>query len=158
MFSKIIDWKIPPVSTILYSKKMFMGGQILCLQWQAFSFRKQGGQILCLQRQAFFFEKQGGLMIVLQATPELRVTFTKLIQTMEVQVNWNGLFVAIDNTLILQGDVRSLFFHFDSRKVVTNIIDLEIPIQKITPVEGNPYVKNVINMLLYAFGKWCNIK
>ena len=62
-------------------------------------------------------------MIVLQATPELRVTFTKLIQTMEVQVNWNGLFVVIDNTLILQGDVRSLFFHFDSRKVITNIID-----------------------------------
>ena len=97
-------------------------------------------------------------MIVLQATPELRVTFKKLIQTMEVQVNWNGLFVVIDNTLILQGDVRSLFFHFDSRKVITNIIDLEIPLQKITLIEGNPYVKNVINMLLYAFGKWGNIK
>ena len=97
-------------------------------------------------------------MIVLQATPELRVTFKKLIQTMEVQVNWNGLFVVIDNTLILQGDVRSLFFHFDSRKVITNIIDLEIPLQKIRVIEGNPYVKNVINMLLYAFGKWGNIK
>lgn len=97
-------------------------------------------------------------MIVLQATPELRVTFKKLIQTMEAQVNWNGLFVVIDNTLILQGDVRSLFFHFDSRKVITNIIDLEIPLQKITLIEGNPYVKNVINMLLYAFGKWGNIK
>ena len=97
-------------------------------------------------------------MIVLQATPELKVTFKKLIQTMEVQVNWNGLFVVIDNTLILQGDVRSLFFHFDSRKVITNIIDLEIPLQKITLIEDNPYVKNVINMLLYAFGKWGNIK
>ena len=97
-------------------------------------------------------------MIVLQATPELRVTFTKLIQTMEVQVNWNGLFVVIDNTLILQGDVRSLFFHFDSRKVITNIIDLEIPLQKIMMIEDNLYVKNVINMLLYAFGKWGNIK
>ena len=97
-------------------------------------------------------------MIVLQATPELRVTFKKLIQTMEAQVNWNGLFVVIDNTLILQGDVRSLFFHFDSKKVITNIIDLEIPLQKITLIEGNPYVKNVINMLLYAFGKWGNIK
>lgn len=97
-------------------------------------------------------------MIVLQATPELRVTFTKLIQTMEVQVNWNGLFVVIDNTLILQGDVRSLFFHFDSRKVITNIIDLEIPLQKITLIEGNAYVKNTVNMLLYAFGKWGNIK
>lgn len=97
-------------------------------------------------------------MIVLNATPELKLTFEKLIQTMEVQVNWNGLFVVIDNTLILQGDVRSLFFHFDSRKVVTNIIDLDIPVQKITPIENNTYVKNVINMLLYAFGKWGNIK
>ena len=97
-------------------------------------------------------------MIVLNATPELKLTFEKLIQTMEAQVSWNGLFVVIDNTLILQGDVRSLFFHFDSRKVVTNIIDLDIPVQKITPIENNAYVKNVINMLLYAFGKWGNIK
>lgn len=97
-------------------------------------------------------------MIVLNATPELKLTFDKLIRTMEVNVNWNGLFVVIDNTLILQGDVRSLFFHFDSRKVVTNIIDLEIPVHKITPIENNAYVKNVINMILYAFGKWGNIK
>lgn len=97
-------------------------------------------------------------MIVLNATPELKLTFDKLIRTMEVNVNWNGLFVVIDNTLILQGDVRSLFFHFDSRKVVTNIIDLDIPVHKITPVEHNTYVKNVINMILYAFGKWGNIK
>lgn len=97
-------------------------------------------------------------MIVLNATPELRLTFEKLIRTMEVKVKWNGLFIIIDNTLILQGDVRSLFFHFDSRKVVTNIIDLEIPVQKITPIANNDYVKNVINMLLYAFGKWGNIK
>lgn len=97
-------------------------------------------------------------MIVLNATPELKLTFDKLIQTMEAKVRWNGLFIVIDNTLILQGDVRSLFFHFDSRKVVTNIIDLEIQVQQITPIEKNDYVKNVINMLLYAFGKWGNIK
>ena len=82
-------------------------------------------------------------MIVLNATPELKLTFEKLIQTMEAQVSWNGLFVVIDNTLILQGDVRSLFFHFDSRKVVTNIIDLDIQVQQITPIENNDYVKKV---------------
>ena len=103
-------------------------------------------------------EDAGESMIVLNATPELKLTFEKLIQTMEAQVSWNGLFVVIDNTLILQGDVRSLFFHFDSRKVVTNIIDLDIQVQQITPIENNDYVKNVINMLLYAFGKWGNIK
>ena len=97
-------------------------------------------------------------MIAINATPELRLTFEKLMRTMEVKVKWNGLFVIIDNTLILQGDVRSLFFHFDSRKVLTNIIDLDIPVQKISPIENNDYVKNVINMILYAFGKWGSIK
>lgn len=97
-------------------------------------------------------------MIVINATPELRLTFEKLMRTMEAKVKWNGLFVVIDNTLILQGDVRSLFFHFDSRKVLTNIIDLDIPAQKISPIANNDYVKNVINMILYAFGKWGNIK
>lgn len=97
-------------------------------------------------------------MIVLNATPELKLTFDKLIRTMEANVSWNGLFVVIDNTLILQGEVRSLFFHFDSRKVVTNIIDLDIPVHKIKTIETNPYMKNVLNMVLYAFGKWGNIK
>ena len=97
-------------------------------------------------------------MTVLTATPDLKATFEKLIENMNVQVNWNGLFVVIDNCLILQGEVRSLFFHFDSQKVVTNIIDLEIPAQSIVMIGDNGYVKNVINMLLYAFGKWGNIK
>lgn len=107
-------------------------------------------------RRSYFIQERN--MIVLNATPELRLTFEKLIQTMEVPVKWNGLFVVIDNTMILQGDVRSLFFHINSRKVVTNIIDLDIKLQQITPTENNPYIKNVINMLLYAFGKWGNIK
>ena len=51
-------------------------------------------------------------MIVLRANTELKSTFEKLIKTMEVNVSWNGLFVVIDNCLILQGAVRSLFFSF----------------------------------------------
>ncbi len=97
-------------------------------------------------------------MTVLTATPDLKATFDKLIENMNVQVNWNGLFVVIDNCMILQGEVRSLFFHFESRKVMTNIIDLEIPAQSIVMIGDNGYIKNVINMLLYAFGKWGNIK
>ena len=56
-------------------------------------------------------------MIVLKADSELKMTFERLIKTMHANVNWTGLFVALDNYLILQGEVRSLFFHFDSRKV-----------------------------------------
>lgn len=97
-------------------------------------------------------------MIVLTATSDLRATFTKLIENMSVPVKWNGLFVVIDNCMILQGEVRSLFFHLDSRKVVTDLIDLEIPVHSIERIGDNGYVKNVINMLLYAFGKWGTIK
>ncbi len=97
-------------------------------------------------------------MTVLTATPDLKATFDKLIETMDVSVNWDGLFVVIDNCLILLGDVRSLFFHFDSQKVVTNIIDVEIKIEEAVMIEDNEHIKNVINMLLYAFGKWGNIK
>lgn len=97
-------------------------------------------------------------MIAFHATPELKLTFEKMIRTMEVKVKWNGLFVIIDNTMILQGELRSLFFHLDNRKVLTNIIDLEVPVQQISRIENNEAVKNVINMLLYAFGKWGTIK
>lgn len=93
-------------------------------------------------------------MIVLRASADLKMTFEKLIKTMKVPVNWNGLFVVINNCIILQGEVRSLFFHFEKRKVVTNIIDLTIEERNIKNVGDNGWVKNVINMLLYSFGKW----
>ena len=93
-------------------------------------------------------------MIVLCASADLKMTFDKLIKTMKVPVNWNGLFVVINNCIILQGEVRSLFFHFESRKVVTNIIDLTIEESTIRNIGDNGWVKNVINMLLYSFGKW----
>lgn len=93
-------------------------------------------------------------MIVLRASADLKITFEKLIKTMKVPVNWNGLFVVINNCIILQGEVRSLFFHFEKRKVVTNIIDLTIEEINIKNVGDNGWVKNVINMILYSFGKW----
>ncbi|MBP3489763.1 MAG: hypothetical protein J6K53_15420 [Roseburia sp.] len=96
-------------------------------------------------------------MIQLQANPELKQTFTTLIETMKVPVKWNGIFVVIDNYIILQGEVRSLFFHFDTRKVATNIIDIPAQ-QEVFGTEGNTKVQNAINMILYAFGKWGTIK
>lgn len=97
-------------------------------------------------------------MIVVRASADLKITFEKLIKTMKVPVNWNGLFVVINNCIILQGEVRSLFFHFESRKVVTNIIELSIEEGKIKNIGDNGWVKNVINMLLYSFGKWDSIQ
>ena len=95
-------------------------------------------------------------MIQLQASQELKQTFETLIKTINVPVKWNGIFAAIDNYLILQGEVRSLFFHFDTRQVTTNII--EIPAQEAADIGENTRVQNAINMILYAFGKWGTIK
>lgn len=90
-------------------------------------------------------------MIVLKADSELKMTFERLIKTMHANVNWTGLFVALDNYLILQGEVRSLFFHFDSRKVAENIVDLPIKEDEIKDTD-EAAVRDVINMILYAFG------
>lgn len=98
--------------------------------------------------------KQEDIMIVLRASTELKRTFEKLITTMKVPVKWNGLLIVIDNYIFLQGEVRSLFFHFDSRKVVTNIIDITVKPEQIQEASTNIHMRNVINMLLYAFGKW----
>ena len=96
-------------------------------------------------------------MIVLKADSELKMTFERLIKTMHANVNWTGLFVALDNYLILQGEVRSLFFHFDSRKVAENIVDLPIKEDEIKDTD-EAAVRDVINMILYAFGKWGTIQ
>lgn len=49
-------------------------------------------------------------MIVLKADSELKMTFERLIKTMHANVNWTGLFVALDNYLILQGKCAPCFF------------------------------------------------
>ena len=97
-------------------------------------------------------------MIILNANIELKKTFERLIKTMREPVEWNGQFVVIGDYLILSGEVRSLFFNFESRKVITNLID--IPKQNEPPVEIGDHVKvqNVLNLVLYAFGKWGMIR
>lgn len=97
-------------------------------------------------------------MIFLKANIELKHTFERLIQTMDVPVKWNDIFVVLNNYLILPGEVRSLVFNFDNRKVNTNVIEIPIVEEAIRPIEENELVINVLNMILYAFGKWGTIK
>ncbi len=105
-----------------------------------------------------FLEKEGATVIILQSNQELKTTYEKLIRTMGERVEWNGRFIIVDNYLILQGEVRSLFFHFENRKVASNIV--EFPEQGGLParIEDYPKLTNIINMTLYAFGKWGTIK
>ncbi len=92
-------------------------------------------------------------MIVLKTNRELDMTFDRLIKTMGVPVEWTKHFVVIGDYLILQGRVRSLFFNFESKKVITNVVDIPIT-EDVVQIEDGNKVCNVLNLVLYAFGKW----
>ncbi len=97
-------------------------------------------------------------MIILKTNLELKLTFEKLIRTMKEPVEWNGTFVVVGDYLILQGRVRSLFFNFENRKVLTNIIDIPVKEEDVIELDNHTKVQNVLNLVLYAFGKWGMIR
>ena len=90
-------------------------------------------------------------MIFLKANAELKHIFSRLIQTMNVPVKWNDVFVVLNNFLVLPGEVRSLIFNFDNRKVNTNVIEIPIAEDSIQPIEQNVPLTNVLNMVLSTF-------
>ena len=93
-------------------------------------------------------------MIILHTNLELKTTFERLIKTMKEPVEWNGRFIVIGDYLILQGKLRSLFFQFESRKVLTNLIDIPVKEEEVIEIGTHTKVQNVLNLVLYAFGKW----
>lgn len=97
-------------------------------------------------------------MIVLRTEKELELTFEKLMKTMRISIEWNKNFIVIGDYLILQGRVRSLFFNFENRKVLTNVMDFPVQEDQIITIEKNERIRNLFNMVLYAFGKWGVIK
>lgn len=97
-------------------------------------------------------------MILLKANDELKNIFGRMLKTMDANVAWNGNFVVLNNFLILSGNVRSLILSFDNRKAATNVIELPDKEEDMEPVGDNQTLANVLNMTLYAFGKWGVIK
>ena len=96
-------------------------------------------------------------MIILKAEGTLAAVFHKTIKVMEQNVEWNETFAINNNTLILPGTLKSLFFSFDNKKVLGNVI--EEPIKKEPRLMlGNALLENTINLVLYIFGKWGKIK
>lgn len=93
-------------------------------------------------------------MIVLKANPQLKTVFNKLIRTAKEPVEWSGVFLAAGNNLILLGSLRSLFFSLENRKVFSNIIDFTVNEENTEDTQDNAVLANVLNMMLYAFGKW----
>lgn len=93
-------------------------------------------------------------MILLKANAELKKVFLSLIKTLGTNVVWDSIFVVTNNTLILHGKVRSLFFNYDTKQINTNLIDLDIDGSKIIEIINDDMLVNTLNMTLYAFGKW----
>ncbi len=93
-------------------------------------------------------------MLLLKANPELQKVFGKLIKTMKVPVTWNNVFVISNNCLILAGDVRSLIFNFEDKKSYTNIIEIPEESIRLQSMPADYILNNIMNMALYAFGKW----
>ena len=97
-------------------------------------------------------------LLVLQTGQEQEQTFKKLIQAMGEQVEWTGRFIVRDDELILEGLVRSLVFQFETRQVFTNLYDLPIREDQVLNLAKYPALQNLINMVLYAFGKWGKLR
>lgn len=93
-------------------------------------------------------------MLLLKANPELKKVFEKLIKTMKLPVTWTDVFVIMNNNLILAGEIRSLIFSFDGRKVYTNIVEIPDEGRLLEHMPSDSMLNNVMNMTLYTFGKW----
>ncbi|MCM1386539.1 MAG: hypothetical protein NC231_04365 [Bacillus sp. (in: Bacteria)] len=93
-------------------------------------------------------------MLLLKANPELKKVFGTLVKAMKVPVTWTDTFIIMNNNLILAGDIRSLIFDFDNKKVSTNIIEVPTRSAQLESMPSDTLLNNVMNMILYAFGKW----
>lgn len=96
-------------------------------------------------------------MLFLKSNSELKNVFNRLIKTMNAPIEWNGIFVIINNNMILAGKVRSLVFNFDNKKTHTNLLDIPFEEQTIETLPENELLTDIFNMTLYAFGKWGTI-
>jgi len=97
------------------------------------------------------------VVLLLKANPELKKVFARLIGTVKAPVTWTNVFAVVNNNLILVGEIRSLIFNFDNRKVYTNIVDISLENKKIVQIPNDALINNMMNMTLYAFGKWGSI-
>ena len=97
-------------------------------------------------------------MIYLNSNPELKNVYSKIIKTTGERVEWNGVFIIRNNTIILPGGLRSMFLNLDSRTVRSNIEEMQISSPNAFEIGDNKILINTINMLLYAFGKWGSVK
>ena len=97
-------------------------------------------------------------MLVLQPNQEQIDLFQKLIQAMGGQVVWNEYITIENDSLLLEGAVRSLCFQFSNKKVETKILDFASDEEEVLDISKYPGVCNLIAMAVYAFGAWGTLK
>lgn len=97
-------------------------------------------------------------MILLKANAELKTVFHKIVKTMGENVNWAEIFIINNNELILLGKGRSWFFNFDDKRAYSNFMDVDINEDVVDQITENEQLENTLNMTLYTFGKWGQIK
>lgn len=95
-------------------------------------------------------------MLYIQANEALARVYTKVIKASGQQIKWKGIFLIRYNTVVLVGDVRSLYLDLDKRTVKTGAE--EFLVKGLVPVGDYKLLTNLLNMLLYAFGKWDSVK
>lgn len=97
-------------------------------------------------------------MICIKANSEIVRVYQRIIMSMKERVEWNGDIIIRKNTMILVGRVRSLYFELATRRVYSDIEELEFDSADAFEMGSNKLITNIINMLLYPFGKWGAIK
>ena len=96
-------------------------------------------------------------MIVFTANDKMKEIYEKTIRVMGQNVEWNGTFMICDNSLILPGTLKSLFFNFDDKRAMGSVVDESVN-ESVLDMKGNPTLESAINISLYVFGKWGKIK
>lgn len=93
-------------------------------------------------------------MVWLKAGSGLGNTYKKLITASRADVDWQGVILVQNNTIILPGSINSFIFDFEVKKVYPNIIDIPEIKEEVFEIEGRKLLENIFNLLLYVFGKW----
>ena len=97
-------------------------------------------------------------MIVLDADSSQKKVFHKLMQAMGGMVIWGGHFFVDDDTLILDGAIRSLSLSFDNKKVEVNLMDLPDIENGVVRISEFLQLPELFSMAVYAFGAWGKLR
>ena len=97
-------------------------------------------------------------MIYIKANNEIIKVYQRIIMSMKERVEWYGDIIIRKNTMILVGRVRSMYFELATRRVYSDIEELTFDSANAFEMGNNKLITNIINMLLYPFGKWGAIK